>query len=372
LGQALAYVDNLKALTIILVVIIHVTVTYSGIGGWFYIEHKVLDSASFYFFLFINLLPLAYLMPLFFLIAAYFIPSSLDKKGAKKFIKDRLFRLGIPTLIFMFLIFPVVVKIAHPNINLIEFYQKGITSFNFLSWTGPMWFALILLIFSITYVPFNQLFIKLANKYSCTINIKNVLGLITVITISAFVIRLYYPIGTSVINLQFCFFAADTLMFLMGTIAYRENIFENLSYQTAKKWLIAAFVFGIPLWVLVTYFGFSKNGLQYSAMTGGWNFSAFGYALWESFFCVAIIIGLIGIFKKKFNTQNALQKFLSDNAFGVYVFHPLTVVGTSVLLKNVTFYPVLKFIVVVLITVPASFMFAALIRKVRIFHKLFS
>jgi glucans biosynthesis protein C len=32
----LAYIDNLKALTIILVIIVHAAVTYSGIGSWYH------------------------------------------------------------------------------------------------------------------------------------------------------------------------------------------------------------------------------------------------------------------------------------------------------------------------------------------------
>jgi glucans biosynthesis protein C len=370
----LTYIDNLKALVIILVVIVHVAATYSGIAPWFYIEieHKNLDIASFYAFWFILSFSQAFFMSLFFFIAAYFVPPSLDKKGTKKFIKDRLFRLGIPTAIFIFLIYPVVEKMARPHINLLDIYQRGITSFRFLSWTGPMWFAAALLMFSIAYIPINQWFIKLTNKYSFSINIKNVLALVALITITAFAIRLIYPIPTSVLNFMLCFFAAYIFMFSMGIIAYRKNIIENISYSAAKKWFTAAFVFGLPFWILVMYFGINRSELQHSTIRGGWNFPAFGYALWESFFCVAITIGLIGIFKKHFNTQNALQKSLSDNAFGVYVFHPLTVVATSVLLKNVSFAPFLKFILVVLITVPVSFIFASLIRKVRILQKLFS
>lgn len=137
-GNRLAYIDNLKALIIILVVIVHVAVTYSGIGSWFYIENKPLSNISFYSFLFFETFNQAFFMSMFFFIAAYFIPPSLDKKGAKKFIKDRLFRLGVPTIIFIFIIFPVVLKIARPNINLFDFYQNGLISFSFISWTGPV------------------------------------------------------------------------------------------------------------------------------------------------------------------------------------------------------------------------------------------
>lgn len=90
-------------------------------------------------------------MSLFFSLLPIFVPPSLDKKGAKKFIKDRLFRLGIPTIIFMFLINPVVTKMTHPHMSLFDIYQRSITSFRFLSWIGSMWFAVTLLVFSTIY-----------------------------------------------------------------------------------------------------------------------------------------------------------------------------------------------------------------------------
>ncbi|MBU0744080.1 MAG: acyltransferase family protein, partial [Gammaproteobacteria bacterium] len=321
---------------------------------------------------FIQTLNQAFFMSLFFLIAAYFVPSSLEKRGAMKFIKDRLFRLGVPTLIFMFMIFPAMEKMINPNLDLAEFYKNGILSLDFLTWTGPLWFAVTLLIFSIIYVPFNNLFVRLANKYSFTVTVKNVLGLVAVIAITAFSIRLVYPIGTSFVGFQLCFYAAYVFMFLMGIIAYRKNIIESTPYETAKKWFISSFLFGVPLWVLIVSFGVNKTDFPHSPIMGGWNIMAFATALWGSFVCVTMIVGLIGIFRRFLNTQNSLQKFLSTNAFAVYCFHPLVVVATSLLFKNITLQPIVRFIIVVLISVPLSFIFASLIRKVGFLRKLFA
>ena len=42
------------------------------------------------------------------MISAYFVPASLERKGAAKFMKDRLVKLGVPILIFMIGVFPVM------------------------------------------------------------------------------------------------------------------------------------------------------------------------------------------------------------------------------------------------------------------------
>lgn len=46
-------------------------------------------------------------MGAFFLLAGYFIPGSYDRKGTGPFIKDRLIRLGIPMLVFYFVLNPL-------------------------------------------------------------------------------------------------------------------------------------------------------------------------------------------------------------------------------------------------------------------------
>ncbi len=48
--QRLHWIDNLRILVIILVVILHAAVTYSGIGGWYFKENGQVDTASTLFF----------------------------------------------------------------------------------------------------------------------------------------------------------------------------------------------------------------------------------------------------------------------------------------------------------------------------------
>lgn len=377
-GSRIAYIDNLKWLTIILVVMMHVAVTYSGLGSWYYKEVHSLDLFSRHFFEFFQSHLQAYFMSLFFMIAAYFVPRSLEKKGAKKFIQDRLIRLGIPTLIYMLIINPIVMQISYSYGADIPWggFKNYMTSFAFISGTGPMWFALVLLIFSVLYCAIDRGITELTEKFSFAVTTRNISILIGVITLSAFAIRLFYPIGTSALNLQFCFFAAYIFMFMVGIIAYKKSLLEQINLTQVKVWSAAILLICVPIWLSLSRFFINKDGSLHDVnamiIKGGWNLPAFVYAFWESFFCVAFIIVLVGIFRQFFNTQNNWQKFLSANAFGVYVFHPLVLVSVSVLIRNLPILPILKFLAVAAITVPLSFVLSALIRKVTILHKLFS
>ncbi len=54
---------------------------------------------------------------------------------------------------------------------------------------------------------------------------------------------------------------------------------------------------------------------------GGLYWQSFAYALWESFYCIAMCLGLTVLFRDKLSNKSSLTEFMSDNAFGVYVFH---------------------------------------------------
>jgi glucan biosynthesis protein C len=368
----LPYIDNLRAMIIIVVVMVHAAVTYSGMGSWYYIESKpmFLDIGSKIFFG--SYLPLAqaFDMSCLFMLAGYFIPISFDVKGPARFIKDRLYRLGIPLLIYMFIIHPIAVKLSHPDVNIIDYFISGLKSLSFLGWSGPLWFILALIIFTGFYAILR---ISLKNKISFVapkINIISISLLTLIIAIPAFLIRIVMPIGTAIVNLQFPFFSGYIVMFVVGIVSKRLELFDNVDYRMGKKWLVIALSIGyIYFWLLVIFSGTLSGGRQ---MLGGLTWQSFAYSLWESFSCVAITIGLIGIFRNRFNRQNRLQIFLSENYFGVYVFHAPILIAISVSLSWLMIYPLLKFALVAICAIAISYLFTFLVRKIHFMKKIFS
>jgi len=153
------YIDNLRLLMIIFVVMVHLAVTYSGKGGWYYKEGANLDTISTVIFGYFLSFTQGYFMGFLFLIAGYLVPSAYDKKGFNRFLKDRLLRLGIPTLFYMLLIDPSINlflnKISLSKIP--SLYLHYIISFEFISGSGPLWFAFTLLIFSFLYALIRKL-----------------------------------------------------------------------------------------------------------------------------------------------------------------------------------------------------------------------
>ena len=95
-SERVHYIDNLRWITISLLVIYHACMAYNTWGEKNYIFFKDLKP-----FAFIVVLISPWFMPLMFLLAGVSASYSLSKRGYGKFIGERFKRLGIPLLIVL-------------------------------------------------------------------------------------------------------------------------------------------------------------------------------------------------------------------------------------------------------------------------------
>ena len=348
--ERLLYIDNLRLMIVTFVVMHHVAVTYSGLGSWYYIEAPHLDTLSTIWFAFYLSFQQAYFLGIMFMIAGYFVAGSYDRKGFGRFVGERFRRLVIPSLIFMVAITPFI--------ELVELGNKvtGFSIIDFLSGTGVMWFTVALFFFSLTY-GLARLIVRRpapgSDRKQLEPTLANAVILILIISISAYLIRIVQPIGTSILNMQLCYFASYIVLFIVGIIAYRNNLFAKISYRTGKRWLISGIGLGFLVWLPLAILAY-KSGST-APFSGGLTWQSAAYSLWESFVAVAMSIGLIAVFREKFNHQSKLVKTLADNAFAVYMFHPMIIIPVTLLLSSIPFYPILKWLILCVICVPLCF-----------------
>ena len=131
------FLDHLRAAILILVVVHHISLMYSGAGPFYYIEPATGARGVGLLALFV-LFNQAFFMGLLFLIAGYFTPGSFDRKGAGPYLRDRLIRLGVPTLVFALVLSPI----AMIGLYVMPSSLTGITGpFTYRPGVGPLWFA---------------------------------------------------------------------------------------------------------------------------------------------------------------------------------------------------------------------------------------
>ena len=103
----LAFIDNLRVLLVILLIWHHSAVTYGAEGSWHYYERPadILTAALLTLFAAVNQ---AFFMAFYFAIAAYFTEAALQRRGARRFVADRLLRLGVPLAFQILVIGPLL------------------------------------------------------------------------------------------------------------------------------------------------------------------------------------------------------------------------------------------------------------------------
>jgi glucan biosynthesis protein C len=87
------FLDNLKVFLAILVVLHHSAQPYGPGGGWWIASDPNQNTIDFIVLGIFMAVNMSFFMGLFFMISAYFLPASLDRKGHAKFMKDRLVKL---------------------------------------------------------------------------------------------------------------------------------------------------------------------------------------------------------------------------------------------------------------------------------------
>lgn len=154
-SERVHYIDNLRWITISLLVIYHACMAYNTWGEKNYIFFKDLKP-----FAFIVVLISPWFMPLMFLLAGVSASYSLSKRGCGKFIGERFKRLGIPLLIGLIINTPILSYIAdlthnHYQGNFIQHYVIFYSRFTDLSGydggfaLGHLWFLLALILISL-------------------------------------------------------------------------------------------------------------------------------------------------------------------------------------------------------------------------------
>jgi glucan biosynthesis protein C len=240
----LLFLDNIKVLFSILVIFQHARVTYGGTGWWYYIESVPIDTFSTIFFTTLSSIGglfQASLMGLFFLLGGYFTPKSYDRKGVRIFWKERILRLGIPVLLYVAIVSPIMAY----SLNAFGLYPWPLPEsiLGFLTFWGPMWFLVVLLLFTVGYTFWRQI-TKIGAvqrripdefsipNYSYLVLFAIGLGFIT------FLLRLISPIDQSLLGLPFSFIILYLMMFSVGIIAVRYEWIEKMTRKHVKVWVI--------------------------------------------------------------------------------------------------------------------------------------
>jgi glucans biosynthesis protein C len=319
----LDYLDALKLLLTVLVIIHHAGQPYGPTGGRWPLFNAERAAVLGPFFS-VNA---AFFMGLFFMISAYFVPASFDHKGPWSFLKDRFIRLGVPFAVIGLSIGAVSNTTFDP---------------------AHMWFVGHLLVYAVVYTVCRTL--RLPGLWLPTPGNRSILGFALVLAGATATVRMAgfpqdaWVIVLGVLPVELAHLPQYACLFVVGLLAARSGWLASLPTRTGMLWLCVGVLLSVARYL------YRPNPMLWS--------------VWESFICVGLCVGLPVMFRDHLSIAPRWLRALTPNAFGAYVVHVLpVVVGLQFALAPVGIDPFIKFAVVSALGVPASFVLSAALRR---------
>jgi glucans biosynthesis protein C len=368
------FLDNLKVWLTFLVIAHHAGQAFGGTGGFWHYENPT-RWAELGFFFWVNA---SFFMGLFFFISAYFLPGSYDRKGEAAFLKDKALRFGVPLLVFVLLVNPVLMYVSYINFRggslpFLQYWTQiyfGMgpkpVGFQGPSWPevnfGHLWFVLHLLVYAVCYGVWRLMWRRPAPAAPArgegAPGDLAILAYAVGLTLVSLVVRIWYPIDKWVGILGFIQAEPAHLpqylsLFVLGILAVRRGWLQAMPKARGYRWLwIGSGAIAAGALVRFHVVPLPK------AAAGPYMVAA------ECFIATGLVVGLGTLVRERWNATSPRLQMLAADAYGAYLLHvPILVAfqyGTAVLPLG----PALKFFLVTLLGIPASFLASHWLRKV--------
>jgi hypothetical protein len=253
------------------------------------------------------------------------MPSSLDRKGLRMFIEDKVKRFGLPVIVWFFGVGPLMIFLID--------YAYGLSSaYHWNPVDGPEWFIVWLLAFSIMYA-------LLAQYSSCPrwMKLPGACGLFAlgfVLGFVQFAVSAYFRLYDgkfSVVILsgsigQTPFYVA---FFVAGIAAKRNGWLDELAnFSSCSLWALRSLV--VILAAVIIFYGPKWQGLlaeyanEDTSMEQSSNFwlVLFSWEVVQCMFGVVVSVVEVNLFRCWFNYGGGrIQRFFTESMYGAFLFH---------------------------------------------------
>lgn len=345
-----SFIDHLRIVLTVLVILHHTAIVYGGSGGWYWRQEPNGSNQGLVLF---NAVNQSFFMGFFFLLAGYYTPTSYERKGTRQFLTDRFLRLGVPLLVYFFVLSPMTIALARTGEGHFFWSGWGLMIQQREFEPGPLWFAEALLIFALLYIIWRRRVPDGGRDLQRVPNVSTLAMAACVIGLVAFFVRLFIPVGRNVVWLQLGYFPGYILLFVGGCMSARHQLLEKINFKDVRPWAIVSVILLLLLPVVMII-----HGAQ-GSFAGGWTLNAAFYAFWDPFIAWGIILTLLWLFRSHGPGETPFAAGLARRAYGAYIVHPPVVVLLSLLARGWGAPPLLKFGVVGLAACIGAFVTAS-------------
>jgi fucose 4-O-acetylase-like acetyltransferase len=346
-GRRERWADNLRVLVIAVVVVWHTATAYLAGADWYYMDRstsKVWSTA---------LVPAwiisGYALGPLFLVAGWFSARSLAHRGAGAFARARLLRLGVPLLVFVFLINPLASYLGglgrggHAGLARDLGGGQG---------AGPMWFVAALLAFSLAYAMLRRVHAPpVARRLSGD---QVMVAAALLIAVTAFVTWRWWPPddASTFWHLQWESWPQGAGLFALGVWAGETGSLEDLTARARRLgWTALAAVV-----LLVALAGYEQARGQGESTLHGAGWAAMLGTVLYGIISVAFAVWFTVLIRARWSGGGPVRACAGRASYATYFLHPLVLTAIMVLFASLALAPELKFLAVAVVAVPVCFL----------------
>ena len=342
------WIDNLRWVTVLLVLLYHVIYFYNnkgvfgGVGGFG-------EGPQYQDILMYILYP--WFMPMLFLLAGISARYSLEKHSAKDWIKSRTRKLLVPSTIGLF-VFHWMTGFFNTHVGGTDVLADVPQPIKFFVWsvsgTGPLWFVQVLWLICLI-----LLLIRLFDSKNKFWNWCGKANIVVIILLGVFfwlgehtlIMNPRPETADGLYNLYKPFFYL--IPFLLGYFVFSH---DEVQEWLGKAWLplmICAVISGTVLTVLT----FGENNTTPEYLSSPLN-CLYGWLM---------TLAMMAWFKSRFDKTGRFASYMTRSSYGIYVLHYLVVASLGYMLK---IYTTLPPVVIYLIMVVAVFTLTPLLYEI--------
>jgi hypothetical protein len=398
----LHHLDHLRVALTVLVIAHHASQAYAPWGGAWPIDNPTRSVVLAPF----QTVNAAFFMGLFFLIAGYFVPGAVDRKGAGAFLQTRLVRLGLPALVIgVFVMGPLQYFGLPERLSLAEYvghlYRGG-----WYALYGHLWFLLHLLLYSAGYVLWRSIawtgLLRTGHSERSVAESKNplatpedpstplrsaqgdkrresrdrtatvipwhvALGVFALLLVLlTWVARWRYTTGQWVpllylVPAEMVHLPQYVGMFLLGLLAYRLNALNRLPTSVGWVWLGIGAFYAAGYYVDVLLL----RRIIWPLPQSGVNLGSLVWSTWDALVCVGLGVGLLVVYREWVNREaGRLMSAITRAQYGAYILHLPVVLGVQVGLSGTPLTAFVKFAIATTVSALRSFGIGSLVCKI--------
>jgi glucan biosynthesis protein C len=353
----LYFLDNLRAFVIVMVIVLHASITYMvAAPEWWY----VLDPDRSLFFTGVVLLVDVPLMPVLFFVAGFFALPSLARRGEGGFVREKVVRLAIPWAFGAVFLAPLATYMTYVSRGI----QMSYLEFWTTDFWGPLYQQSVYWFLGVLFV----LFLGLAWVRAASPRLRASEPRVERPRVRVFAAFVVLTAGGSVL-LAPAYGVDDwqnvwPLIVQPARIAFYVGFFVLGIYAERRVWFSAAgFRPDLGPWG----WGCVLTGIAYLTvrMSGPLDTVAARAVAAALFavFCLAAVIAGIAVFQRWVNGSGPAWRTLAANSFGIYYVHPLILYPLAYLLLDLAVPSIVKATILVLVTLVGSLAVSALVLK---------